>query len=142
MLTKRIANPTTFRNADNSRIRCRGTTVAGAILFTLGFVSTLAGIGVLPAAYADPKSAQCAQTQGMAMTPGGEAPWKKCTKEGTTYILVTVKDTLPDGKCAQAMIDFDNLRTEWSSQVCDKQAPVDFNYSWRAEDATVTVTVK
>lgn len=112
-------------------------------LIALGFVFILVGISALPAAHAEPIPAQC-PTYGKEFAPGGggEAEWEKCVKEGTINILVTVTDTVIDGKCAEAVIDFRNGTPLQSHLVCDRQTPHSRNFSERADDAKVWVQLK
>ncbi|MGH8424561.1 MAG: hypothetical protein ACRER3_19760 [Pseudomonas fluorescens] len=112
------------------------------MLFTLEFVSTLVGIGVLPAAYADSTPAPCATGKTTASEGGGEAEWTKCTKDGYTQIKGRVIDTAVDNKCAQAVIDFSNDVRHQSGLACDLSAPIDFDYRELADGADIEVLVR
>lgn len=138
------ANPLAFRNTGSWRIWCRDTTAVGAILFTLGFVFTLIGIGVLPAAYADSMPEQCPPDKKTTQADGGggEAEWQKCTKDGFTEISGHVKDTAAaDGKCAQVVIYFDNGFDYKSEVACSMDAPKPFRNRQETDGARVKVQV-
>lgn len=143
MSTKRIAYSTIFGNAGNSRIPCRGINAMGVIPFTLGFLFTLGGIGVLPAAYAQPMPAPlCPEKGNESNPPGGEASWEKCTKEGITHVSVWVTDTAYDNKCAQAVINFYNGVSPKSDPVCDGAPTANFKFEQRADGADVKLQLK
>lgn len=109
-------------------------------MFTLGFVSVLVGIGVLPAAYADSMHVPC--TTGKFTAPGGEAEWLMCTKDGHTEIQGRVTDTAVDNKCVQVVIDFTNDVRKQSDLACDGSSPIQFLFREPADGAEVAVRVK
>lgn len=140
-----IAKFVTLENVGNWRIRRRDTTATGAILFILGFIFALIGIGALPAAYADSTHAPCAteMKKTIAREGGGEADWRMCIKDGNTEVQGWVTDTANDKKCAQAMVYFANDALRQSDPACDGNRHIPFTFFVeRTDSAEVSVRVK
>ncbi|MGH3813658.1 MAG: hypothetical protein ACRDUV_14595 [Pseudonocardiaceae bacterium] len=139
-ISKKGAGFTIREDAGARRTRRRGAAAVGAVVFTLGFVPALVGIGVAPAAYAGSTRAADCKPQGTIIVPGAEARWTKCIGDGWTSVDGWVRDTREDGKCAEVYARFANGTHHQSKRACPKDDVERF--SWKESGSGVSVLLR